>query len=437
MADRDDPPVASFTPAPTPFAPLSPGQVTVYRGASVIDGTGAPARQGMALVTDGPTITAVVPDSEVRPADLPGAETVDLDGAFVLPGLIDTHQHLSTPPNREQAEHAMRRQLYGGVTAIREMAGDLRQMADLERAALLGEIPGPDIHSAALMAGPSFFDDPRTWQVTQGTTPGTAPWMQAVDDTTDLRVAVAMARGTGAVAIKIYADLEPALVAAISGEAHRQGMRVWAHAAVFPAKPAEVVAAGVDVVSHAHLLAYHLADARPPAYKNQREHLTEVYQRFLDAPADAVGAFFAEMRRRGTILDATASVMARAPLSPPGAEGLARDVLKRVIGHARRAGVAICTGTDYEQPPDDPWPSIHDELDYLVNVMGMPPGEVVRAATLSGAAALGRVSEMGTIRPGKLANLLVVAGDPHEDIGHLRRIVMTVKRGRRHERTRG
>jgi imidazolonepropionase-like amidohydrolase len=434
MSDTDEQPVAGNDPAPTPFAPAAPGQVTVYRDVSLIDGTGAPVRHGMAVVTDGPTIKAVVPDAELGRADLAGAETVDLAGAFLLPGLIDTHQHLSTPPNRAQAEKLMRRQLYGGVTAIREMAGDLRQMADLGRAALIGEIAGPGIHSAALMAGPGFFDDPRTWQVSQGATPGAVPWMQAIDEDTDLPLAVAMARGTGAVAIKVYADLDGPLVARITAEAHRQGMHVWAHAAVFPAMPGEVVAAGVDVVSHGHLLAYHFADVRPGTYRGQREHLADACRRFLDAPAEAVDALLGDMRRHGTILDVTASVVARIPLAPPGAADLVRDMVRRLIDGARRAGVPICAGTDYESPLGDPYPSLHDELHHLVHEMGMPPQEVVRAATLSGAAAMGRQAAMGSVHPGKQADFVIVSADPYEDIDHLRRIVTTVKRGRRHDR---
>ncbi|MGP4098350.1 amidohydrolase family protein [Nonomuraea sp. KM90] len=434
MTDRDERPVAGNDPAPTPFAPAAPGEVTVYRDASLIDGTGAPVRRGMAVVTDGPMIKAVLPDAELSSSDLDGAEVVDVAGAFLLPGLIDTHQHLSTPPNREWAEEMMRRQLYGGVTAIREMAGDLRQMADLERAALIGEIPGPDVHNAALMAGPSFFDDPRTWQVTRGTTPGTAPWMQAIDEDTDLTLAVARAKGTGAVAVKVYADLDGPTIARITAEAHRQGMRVWAHASVFPALPGDVVAAGVDVVSHVHMLAYQLAGVRPATYRGQRAHLAEVYERFLDAPVDAIDALLGDMRRRGTILDATASVVARIPLSPPGAAGMAQDVLRRLIDRARHVGVEICAGTDYETPPGDPYPSLHDELDHLVHAMGLPPREAVRAATLAGAAALGQRATTGSVEAGKLANLLVVAADPYEDIGHLRHIVTTVKRGRRHDR---
>ena len=157
--------------------------------------------------------TRVVATDDARPVP-DGAEVVDLAGRFVIPGLIDSHQHLATPPDRVQAEAWLRRMVYGGVTAIRDMADDLRQIADLARACLVGEIPGPDIRYAALMAGPSFFDDPRTWQVSPGETPGTVPWMQAITDETDLVIATALARGTHASAIKIYADLPAELVAA-------------------------------------------------------------------------------------------------------------------------------------------------------------------------------------------------------------------------------
>jgi hypothetical protein len=101
----------------------------------------------------------------------------------------------------------MRRDLFGGVTAVRCMGDDARALAELARAARLHEIPGPDIYYAALFAGPEFFKDPRIAASTQGTAPGKTPWMQAIDDQTDLATAVTLARGTGAIAIKIYANL--------------------------------------------------------------------------------------------------------------------------------------------------------------------------------------------------------------------------------------
>ena len=224
-----------------PSAAASAGAV-LYRGATVIDGAGGRARPGMAILTRGERIEAVAPVAKLAaPAD---AKVVDVAGLYVTPGLINSHEHLATEPNRRWAEAMMRRDLYGGVTAVRDMAGDARQLADLARAARVGEIAGPDVYYAALMAGPAFFEDPRTQSSAAGATAGAVPWMAAIRPDSDLRLAVAEARGTGASGIKIYADLPAPEVAAITREAHRQGIPVWAHAAVFPASPEEVVEAG-------------------------------------------------------------------------------------------------------------------------------------------------------------------------------------------------
>src|SRR3546814_11972330 len=85
----------------------------------------------------------------------------DLYGRIVIAGLFDSHDHLAATPNRTRVEAIRRRQLYGGVTAVRDMADDLRAVGELARASLVGEIAAPDIYYAALMAGPPFFADPR------------------------------------------------------------------------------------------------------------------------------------------------------------------------------------------------------------------------------------------------------------------------------------
>ncbi|RIJ45012.1 hydrolase, partial [Maribellus luteus] len=238
-------------------------QVVVYRDAGLIDGLGGGVKPHMAVIVEGAVIKAVLPDQQLSKADLKGAEVVDLSGRYLLPGLVDSHVHLATSPNRKRAEALMRREVYGGVTAVRDMAGDGRALADLARASRVGEIPGPDIFYAALMAGPGFFADQRTVSATQGATAGAVPWMQAVTSQTDLPLAVALARGTSASGIKTYADISGRLLARITAEAHRQGMRVWSHGILFPATPEEVVAAGVDVISHACQAGFQAA-APPP-----------------------------------------------------------------------------------------------------------------------------------------------------------------------------
>ena len=104
-------------------------RISVYRNAVLIDGTGADARPGMSIVIADDRIQAVAPDADITPPD--GAEIIDAGGLYVLPGLIDTHVHLGTDPSRAWAEATLRRLLYSGVTAVRDMAGDARFLADL------------------------------------------------------------------------------------------------------------------------------------------------------------------------------------------------------------------------------------------------------------------------------------------------------------------
>ncbi|KAA0942189.1 amidohydrolase family protein [Streptomyces apricus] len=422
--------------APTPYAPPQPGTVAVYRGATLFDGTGRPPRPSTSIVVDGPVIRAVGDDAGIAATVPADAHVLDLGGRFVIPGLIDSHQHLATPPDRPVAEAVLDRLVHSGVTAIRDMADDLRQVGDLARATLVGEIPGPDIRYAALMAGPGFFDDPRTHQVSRGGTPGAVPWMQAVTPDTDLRVAVALARGTYAAAIKVYADLDHRTVAAITAEAHRQGIPVWAHAAVFPATPRHVVAAGVDSVSHATLLAFEGAEGPLTTYKDKPPF---DHGRFSAEDDPHLDGLFGLMRRNGTVLDATASMWESAELAGEGPEDAARaransELAAHITAQAHRAGVDLSTGTDHETPPEEPFPALFDELAFLVRRCGIPPAEVLRSATLLGARSAGAEESMGSVEAGKLANFVVLQEDPLLDIDHLRSVTLTVKRGHRHER---
>ena len=404
---------------------------TVYHGATLIDGTGAPLRRGLSIVVRDGRIAGVVPD-----ATAPAGERVDMGGLYVLPGLIDTHVHLATPPDAARAKTQLRRQLYSGITAVRSMADDLRSVAELSRQSLVGEIPAPDIVYAALMAGPGFFDDPRTLAVTRGGVPGRTPWMQAIDADTDLVLAVAMARGTGASGIKIYADLPSDTLARIVAEAHRQGIPVWAHAAVFPATPLDGVRAGVDVVSHSCPLAYEVSPVKPQSY---REWTAVDEAVFGDGMPAAMRDLFAEMAAAGIVLDATNRVHVE------HAEGYRQDptgrpprcsaeLTWRLTRQAHLQGVAVAAGTDGETGADAPFPALHEELEMLAGPVGMAPADVLAAATRVAARALGQDGEMGTIEAGKRANLLFVRGNPLEDVANLRNVVLTVKAGRAYPR---
>lgn len=94
----------------------------------------------------------------------------------------------------------------------------------------------------------------------------------------------------------------------------------------------------------------------------------------------------------------------------------------------------MSAGTDYETAPGQPFPSLHDELVFLVERCGMPTAQAIRAATLVGALSMGAEDVMGTVAAGKLANFVVLRQDPLSDIRNLRSIDFVVKRGVRLDR---
>lgn len=400
----------------------TPDKLVVYAGVTLIDGAGGPALSDRAIVVENDRIKAVVSSADLG-AHAEGAKVVDASGLYALPGLIDTHVHLATSPHRKAAEAMLSRQLYSGVTAARDMAGDARALADLARASRMGEIPAPDIYYAAVMGGASFFEDPRTVASAQGAKPGEAPWMQAITEDTDLPLAIAQARGTSATGIKIYANLSGSLVAKVTAEAHRQGMLVWAHGAVFPASPMQGIEANVDVVSHICMLGYQASNRMPHSYQQQ----APVDDAQLAGAQDAkIAAIFREMRRRGTILDATLGIYA---FEVPSAPRCASATAVALTAQAYRQGVLISAGTDRSASLQEPYPALHDELEILTDLAGMTNADVIRAATSIAAMTIGRQHEMGTVQAGKLANLVFVSKNPLEDISNLRSVAFTLKRG--------
>ncbi len=418
--------LAAFASASAPAA--SPTSI-LYRGATLIDGTGGAPAANMAVLTRGDRIAAVLPDADVTPAMLAQAQAIDLKGKFLLPGLIDSHQHIATPPNRRRAEALMRRDLFSGITATRIMADDLRSVAEIARAARVGEIPSPDLYYAALMVGPTFFDDPRTNAASGGIKPGEGAWMQSVDDKTDLPLAIARAKGTGATAIKIYANLPATMIRRITAEAHRQGMKVWAHGMVFPTPPADVIAAGPDVISHTCYLAYQAVSPRPQRYQDR---VPIDPAQFADGKNPVMAKLFAEMVRRGMMLDPTLRVYREVERSaqrtgkPPYCT---LDLAARLTAQAHRAGIELSAGTDGDTGADAAYPGLFDELELLAANAGLSPLQVIRSATLAGAKSMGQEKDMGTIATGKLANLVVLSRDPVRDISNMRSVTMTVKRG--------
>jgi imidazolonepropionase-like amidohydrolase len=417
-------------PARAQIAPVAP--LEIYHGFTLIDGTGAPPIVDAAISVRGNSIVTVGSRRELLsgPSAPRDAIVHNLGGGYVLPGLIDAHVHLSTSPDRETAEAELFRLLYSGVTAVRDMAGDARALASLARDSRLGEIDAPDVYFAALMAGPPFMADPRPRAAAAGETAGDVPWLQAITPQTDIVAAVARAKGTYATGVKIHADLAASEVRRITEEAHRQGMKVWAHSMVVPARPAEVIGAGVDVVSHVCDIAWEAMSVVPPRYHHD---MTPQYGSFTAGSA-VFTQLFEEMRRRGIVLDATLATYARQTPEndlPGGCDiGFARSLVRR----AAELGVPVAAGSDFATSPQDPYPALYLELEELVRGGGLTPMQAIVAATSVAARTIGVEATHGTLAHGRAVSFVLLRDDPLADIGNLRSVQAVWKNAERFDR---
>jgi imidazolonepropionase-like amidohydrolase len=396
--------------------PAAPPSLLI-RNVTVIDGNGGPGRPGLNVLLKDGRVSSIA--SVAMDADL----TIDGRGLFALPGLTDAHVHLSGLPWAERAEQ-LRRVLQGGVTMVYDVASDLRNTSDLSRAALTGEISSPSIYYAALFAGSEFFTDPRVVSTSRGYRPGEAPWNREIRPDTDLVRAIAEARGAGATSIKLYAALDAATVGRIGDEAKRQNVRLIAHATVFPARPSDLVAAGVKMLAHTAYLVWEGTPPSPDFPKRARGD-------FAGVPADSavITRLLQSMKDNDVTLNPTLWIFSEG--TPKDDMSPARIAwMNAVTKRAQDMGVVIAAGVDSLMTPGDPLPMIHKELEVMVTGAGLTPLQAITAGTRGAAHAIGVDADRGTLAPGKVADLLIVDADPAADIRNTRRIRYVIKDGR-------
>lgn len=388
---------------------------------TLVDGTGAPPRPHVDLLVRDGRLLAVEPAGTARQAD--AARVIDGRGLFAIPGLIDAHVHVTGGPRDEQIA-ALGAALRGGVTSVWDLAGDARTLSELSREALVGEIESPAISYVALMSGPAFFTDPRVIEASAGYRPGDAPWARAVTPGLDVAQAVAEARGAGAIALKLYAALDAQAVYRLTAEAHRQHLRVVAHGTVFPARPGDLVDAGVDMLAHAAYLAW---EGSPPSTEFQKRAQGD----FAGVPPDSpvIRRLLGAMRARHVALNPTLWVFADRPAADALAERRVRwgaEVTRR----AYEAGVTIVAGTDGMTARGNPLPTLHRELELLVASAGLPPLAALASATRNAAEAMGLGDDRGTLTPGRAADIVLLGANPADDIRNTREIRYVIKAGK-------
>lgn len=389
-------------------------------------------------------MTLVIEDGIIKDIFKTGSKTIsdsvnrlEYPGYYVIPGLIDTHVHmgmkgLSKSPEASRKE--FKKWLYSGVTAVRDMGGDGRKLAQENQLIKENKQPGPDLYfSATVGSSDMIAKDMRLKRVTQGIGIANAAYVLEAKDDMDIQKNVTMAVNSEVTGLKFYAGINAKLIKAITAEGHSQGLKSWAHFTVFPDRPLEVVRSGVDVVSHVWGAFWQDEDVDPSEkvpfthtdFKNARSATFPKDMSLLNTDSPELLLLFNEMKQRDVIWDLTYVI--------PNQE--TQKIYKKYTLAASKAGVTFSTGTDYFNEINESFPSLYKEIETLVADGILNPRQALLAATLNGAKVIGIENTHGSIEIGKVANLVLLKKNPVENISNIREIEFTMKNGMLYKRS--
>jgi imidazolonepropionase-like amidohydrolase len=378
-------------------------------------------------------ITKVGPSEAGSPrVDDYETQIIDATGKTLLPGLWDMHAHVGDNDGLLN--------LAAGVTSVRDLANDTDSL--LARRQRIAD--GKEIGTRIVLAG-----------IIDGRGPFQGPTKVLVSTEAEARAAVDNYKRLGYVQIKIYSSVKPELVPAIIDEAHKNGLRVSGHI------PAEMTAAqcvelGYDEIQHVNFLILNFF----PDIKNTNTiaRLVEPAKvgASLDLTSPEVLSFIKLLQEHHTKLDLTLSIFeddlnrpgqiprgfqpiaSRLPpqvrrglltaglIPPAGMDETYRKSFAKMMefsGLLYRAGIPIEAGTDSMAGF-----ALHRELELDVQA-GIPAAQVLQNATLNAARIMSLDKDLGSIVPGKLADVILVDGNPAANISDIRKTVLVVKDG--------
>jgi imidazolonepropionase-like amidohydrolase len=409
------------------------GGALAITGARLFVAESATVRPRTTVVVQGNRIVAVGDDGTV--AVPRGAQHIDAAGKMLLPGLWDMHAHIS--PGDDGLFH-----IAAGVTTIRDMGNDTVGTLVLRRQYGADSLIGPRM----ILAG--LIDSPGPYQVPTG--------VLAADSATVLRD-VRWFGDHGYEQIKVYSSMKPELVPFIIASAHAAGMRVSGHVPAFMTAE-QVVRLGFDEVQHANMLMLNFLDSVRDTRTMARFTEVGAHGRELDFSSARVRDFVALFKARGVDIDPTLVAFedmftARPGITAPSTAEIADRMpapvqrgflggglpvtpaldqpyreswraMMRMVKMMYDAGVPIVAGTDA-------FPvgfALHRELELYVDA-GIPAPDVLRIATIGAARIMHHDGDRGSVAVGKLADLVLVDGDPTTRISDIRRTSLVVKDG--------
>jgi imidazolonepropionase-like amidohydrolase len=418
-------PAAAQQPAST-----VPESVTVIHAGTLLAQPGRPARRNASVIIRGRTI------AEVRDgfADVPGARVVDLRGATVLPGLIDSPVHLSGlddrlkarleqsgRDNEDEAYTALlnaRKTLLAGFTTVRDLGGDPRLVLSLRDMINAGQLAGPTILSAARMVSVSGGPGDGRNGVNRNLASLVPAGGNTCNGADDCRRATREQISAGADVIKFAAT--GGVLSNVPGGLNQQMMDDEMRAVVATARTF-----GRKVAAHAH--GVEGVNAALRAGVDSIEHGTftneETFRLYKQS-----GAYYVPT------LIAPASALAdgqRGALTPAQYDKAraAAGNAEKSFAEAIRRGVKIAFGTDTGVSPH----GRNAEEFALMIKNGMTPANAIRSATVDAAELLGISAKVGTIEPGKDADIIAVDGDPTANVRLLESVGFVMKSGRVHK----
>src|SRR6266850_1327168 len=384
--------------------------VVAIVGATLIDGRGGAPVSDAAVVVRGERIIAVGKRAGVSIPS--GAEIVDANGLTLVPGLIDSHFHI----DGDDPLPAL--YLTHGITSLRD-PGQWIEAYDVARK---GPAPVPRL----FLCGPHLDSPPAAYPADS----------YVVRDAEETRLAVNRFADEGASAIKVYFRLPLALIRIATETAHSRGLPVTSHLEIVDATDA--IRAGVDGVEHATSFGTALLPLREAEKYRQavladnnarREGRYQVWSKIdLDSPqADAVFKLIAE---RGTVVSPTLAVFERRSGDIDTTEMHVRAFkqMEAFVGHAFRAGAHVVVGSHSDVPHAKRGWAYQRELELLVE-SGLTPMQAIVAGTLENARFFRAADRLGSIEAGKLADLVLVEGDPLRNISDMRRLKRVMLNG--------